>query len=134
MGISLVVDATLGESVELRDALRAQEIPYFSFDYSIQSHVKLMERYLRERGASEAVFILQDETTSDEAFYYFAMRSPMRTLILNRKNIERLRKLRPVPRYFALIGDTVSVEKMFQSVRCNLYGKGEALALKAFAR
>lgn len=64
-GISIFVDGTLtGSSDNIRkNLLQLHRLPYFNFDFSIQSFVKMMEGYIRAMSpaATNVVFILQDE-------------------------------------------------------------------------
>lgn len=119
-GISIIVDGTLNGVASLRELMKLHQIPYFNFDYSMQSVVKLLEVYLNRQGASDVVLILEDELSVNEAFHAFIGKSPMRIILLNQLNssgVERLRTLRPLPNYFSVIADTVKMEKLFQAVR-----------------
>lgn len=63
-GISILVDGSLtGSNDNIRNLLQLHRLPYFHFDFSIQSFVKMMEGYIRAMSpaAANVVFILQDE-------------------------------------------------------------------------
>jgi hypothetical protein len=60
----LIDDGTFTGSAEIRSMLQLHCIPYFNFDFSAQSFVKMMESYIRSRAGIDAVFILQDETSN----------------------------------------------------------------------
>lgn len=63
-GISILVDGTLtGLNEIIKKLLQLHRVPYYNFDFSIQSFVKMMEGYIRATSptASNVVFILQDE-------------------------------------------------------------------------
>lgn len=62
--LSIFVDGTLTGSAEIRGEMQMQRIPYFNFDFSTQSFVKMMESYIKFRSGMDAVFILQDETSN----------------------------------------------------------------------
>lgn len=135
-GISIFVDATLSGFQDIRDTLRANRVPYFNFDYSIQSMVMKMESYLMARQASDAVLILPDETSVDEALHAFISKSPLRVILLNQlspSNVQRLKDLRPSPNYFAIIAETVKTKELFQIVSLNPPAKIEARPLRAFS-
>lgn len=65
-GISILVDGTLAGLSNVGNLLQLHRLPYFQFDLSVQSFVKMMEGYIRETSptASNVVFILQDELSS----------------------------------------------------------------------
>jgi hypothetical protein len=121
-GISIFIDGTLSGFRDIRDTLKLHRIPYFNFDYSIQSFVRMMEAYLSARQAMDAVIILQDESSTDEAFHTFITRSSLRVILLDQlasNVVERLKTLRPTPNYFSIIADTVNAERLFQIVSLN---------------
>lgn len=60
-GISLFIDITYTGYDFIKNTLRSNNIPHFSFDYSIQSFVKIMELYLKARLTTDVVFIFQNE-------------------------------------------------------------------------
>lgn len=60
-GISIFIDITYTGYDFVRNTLRSNKIPHFSFDYSIQSFVKIMELYLKARFTTDVVFIFQNE-------------------------------------------------------------------------
>lgn len=122
-GLSILIDASPSGSFTIRDALKAQLVPYFNFDYTIQSLVKLMEFYLLHRQAADAVFMFSDEIASGEAFYHFIRASPLRVMIHDPSTFDRLKSFRPVPSNIVLIGPTDSVQRLFRNVRDNLDGK-----------
>jgi hypothetical protein len=118
----MLIDGTLSGVVSVRETMKLHRIPYFNFDYSIQSAVKMLELYLTRRDAMDVVLIFEDDSAVVEAFYAFVGKSSMRTLFLhtNSKAIERLNSLRPAPSYFTLIGETAKMEGFYQTVRHNL--------------
>lgn len=63
--MSILVDGTLTGSGDIGGFLQLHRVPYFNFDFSIQSFVKMMEGYIRRTSpaAANVVFILQDETS-----------------------------------------------------------------------
>jgi len=71
---SIFIDSTLEGSTEIQKMLQLQHVPYFNFDFSIQSFVKMMERYISVRTGINSVFILQDETSNLCYVYIFEMR------------------------------------------------------------
>lgn len=72
--LSIFIDCTLKGSTEIREMLQLQHIPYYNFDFSIQSFVKVMESYIKVRTGMNTVFILQDETSNLCYVYIFEMR------------------------------------------------------------
>lgn len=121
-GISMVVDGTLSGVAEVRETMKLHRIPYFNFDFSIQSVVKLLKVYLNRQNALDVVLIFQDDAAVDEAFHAFVGKSPMRVILLNQlapNAFERLKTLRPEPNYFSIIADTAEMEQLFQGVRHN---------------
>lgn len=121
-GISMLVDGTPRGFKDIRDTLQQQGVPYFSFDYSIQSAVMMLEAYLRARQALDAVIILQDEVAADEALHAFIARSSLRVMLLDQLSpsvVESLRTLRPAPNYFAIVADAVNMRRLFQIVSRN---------------
>lgn len=122
-GISILIDGTLGGAVDVREKMKLHRIPYFNFDFSIQSAVKMLELYLNRQGAMDVVLIFEDDIAVGEAFYALVGKSPMRTLFLDQttsKVIERLNGLRPAPNYFSVIAETAKMEHFYQTVRPNL--------------
>lgn len=56
----------------------------------------------------------------DEALHYFIERSTLRIILLNgltMNGVEGLKKLRPAPDAYAIIADTLSIEKIFKKVK-----------------
>jgi hypothetical protein len=122
-GISILIDGTLSGVASVRETMKMHRIPYFNFDFSIQSILKLLEVYLNRQGALDVALILEDDTAIDEAFHAFVEKSPMRIILLNQlapNVVERLKDLRPIPDYFSIIADTVKMEQLFQAVSLNL--------------
>ncbi len=61
-GMSILVDGTLTGSIEIRRLMQLHHVPYYNFDFSIQSLMKMMESFIRATSSAvNAVFILQDE-------------------------------------------------------------------------
>lgn len=124
-GFSIFIDGTLSGFNDIRDTLKLHRIPYFNFDYSIQSLVKMMEVYLTALNAVDAVFILQDEIAADEALHALMSKSPLRVILLDQLEsnvVERLKNLRPTPSFYSIIADTVHMKRLFQKVSLNPYG------------
>lgn len=122
----MLIDGTLSGSLDIRDTLQKRNIPYFNFDYSIQSAVELMAAYLKSRKALDAVIILQNEFAVDEALRMFIAKSSLRVMLLDQLTpsaVERLKTLRPVPNYFAIIADAANVRRLFQIVSRNSPGR-----------
>lgn len=125
-GLSIFIDVTLTGFPRAREMMKHFGIPYFNFDYSVQSFVRLMEIYLKERKALDAVLILQDAISADQALYNFIMKSSLRIILLDQlpsNAAQRLKTLRPTPNYYAIIADTVNMEKIFRNVSANLMMK-----------
>lgn len=121
--MSILIDVTLTGFSSIRDRMKQFGIPYFHFDYSIQSFVRMMEVYLKERKALDAVFILQDSMAAYEALYNFIEKSSLRVILLDQlpsRVIQRLKTLRPSPNYYAIIADTENMQKIFRNVSANL--------------
>ncbi|CRL08500.1 CLUMA_CG021272, isoform A [Clunio marinus] len=118
-GISLFIDATFnGLNFTVRDYLKRNNVPYFRFDFSIQSFVKIMQNFLVARGALDAVFIFQDSETAEQALYSLLSVTSIKIIVLDQHQpnvISRLKTLRPTPSYYAIIGDTVNVSRIFQA-------------------
>ena len=134
-GISIFIDGTLSGVADVRETMILHQIPYFNFDFSIQSAVKMLELYLNRQGALDVALILEDDTAVDEAFHALVGKSPMRTLFLDQttpKVIERLNSLRPAPNYFSVIGETSKMEQFYQNVRHNLPKHASQTSFKSF--
>lgn len=122
-GLSIFIDGTYAGSTNVQKVLKSSDIPYFHFDYTIQSLVKMMELYLKKRRALDAVLIFQDEISCKEGLFYFIMNSPLRIILLDQLGtnvINRLKTLRPAPNYYAVIADTANMDRLFKTVRHNL--------------
>lgn len=72
--LSILIDGTLEGSIDIQNMLQLQHIPYYNFDFSIQSFVKMIERYINVRSGINSVFILQDQTSNLCYVYIFEMR------------------------------------------------------------
>jgi hypothetical protein len=120
-GFLLLIDVTLGGLDVVRDLMKTHRVPYFNFDFSIQSFVKTMEMYLKAREATDVVLIAQDPTASYEALHNFIRPSSLRVMIVNPNDVGGLLNLKPAPNYFAVIADTVNVKGIFRNVSHNLY-------------
>lgn len=130
-GISILIDGTLSGFNMIRNTMRKHKVPYYNFDFSIQSFVKMMETYLLERKALEAVIIFQNERETDEALYHFIVNSSLRVILLSSlapNVVERLRTLRPAPNYYAIVANSVNMKVLFKRVRHNLYEPREKRA------
>lgn len=122
-GFSILIDGTLSGATSIRDVLRQTDVPYFTFDYSVQSYLRMLQEYLIERKALDAVIIFQDGKSCEESLYNFIMNSQMRVILLDQLRpsvVYRLKTLRPAPNYYAIIADTVNMNKLFKIVRHNL--------------
>lgn len=118
----MLIDGTTSGLKDIRDTLQEQSIPYFNFDYSIQSAVMMLEAYLRARQALDAVIILQDEVAADEAIRAFIAKSSLRVMLLDQLSpsvVESLRTLRPTPNYFAIVADAANMRRLFRIVSRN---------------
>jgi predicted membrane chloride channel (bestrophin family) len=74
-GMSILIDGTLRGLTDIRNMLQLHSVPYYNFDFSIQSFVKMMESYIIAQNAqTDAVFILQDEKSNLCYVYIFAKR------------------------------------------------------------
>jgi hypothetical protein len=62
--LSIFIDGTAKGSKEIYEMMQLQHVPYFNFDLSIQSFVKMMEKYISARTGLNSVFILPDETSN----------------------------------------------------------------------
>ena len=95
----------------------------FKLDYTIQSYVQTLVKYLQERKALDAVIIFQDEKLCEEALYNFILINPLRVILLDqlRPNvINKLKTLRPAPNYYAIVADTVNMERLYNLVSFDL--------------
>lgn len=72
--MSIFIDGTMAGSSYIRKMLQLHQVPYYNFDFSIQSFVKMMESYIIARMATDSVFILQDETSNLCYVYILTMR------------------------------------------------------------
>lgn len=81
-GISILVDATLAGLSDIGNSLKLHREPYYHFDLSIQSFVKMMESYIKATSptASNVIFILQDEQS---LYYIFLNLLPSLSLSLS---------------------------------------------------
>lgn len=123
-GFSIVIDVTLNGCDSIRDMMKSLLIPYFNFDFSVQSFVRAMKLYLSEREAIDAVFILEDQEAREEALSNFLSQSTLRTIFLDQlpsHAARRLKSLRPSPNFFAIIADSINMKSLFRSVRNYLF-------------
>lgn len=60
-GVSMVVDVTYSGQTEIKNITDKAQIPYLHFDYSIQSFIFYMEKYMTARYGTDIVFIFQNE-------------------------------------------------------------------------
>lgn len=108
--LSLFIDGTISGFDELREKLESFRVPYFNFDYTLQSVVKILEIFLIQRNALDVVLILTDERAKDEVLRYnLKSESPLRFIVFNQpiENIaRRLKAIRPVPDFFTIIGES----------------------------
>lgn len=134
-GISILIDGTISGVAAVRETMKMHRIPYFNFDFSIQSVVKVLEIYLSKQNALDVVLILQDDVAVDEAFHAFVGKSPMRVIMLNRLDlnaVKRLENLRPTPSFFSIIADTVNMKQIFQAVRKKPFCRKTLLMINLF--
>ncbi|CAO1369520.1 unnamed protein product [Diamesa serratosioi] len=116
-GISLFIDITYTGYDFIKNTLQTHNIPHFSFDYSIQSFVKVMELFLKARLTTDVVFIFQNELETDESLYYFILKSTFRMIVLDQLTpnaVARLKKIRPTPSYYSIIADNANMERLFK--------------------
>jgi hypothetical protein len=106
----LFIDGTISGFDEVREKLEAFKVPYFNFDYTIQSVVKVLEIFLIQRNALNVLLIVPDEKVKDEVLRYnLKSDSPLRFLVLNQPiaNIaQTLKSIRPLPEFFTIIADS----------------------------
>lgn len=121
-GASAFIDGTLSGLNRVRELLQLHRLPYFNFDFSIQSLVKILQLYLIERRTTDAVLVFDSAAIADEAFQIFISKSSMRVILLGGltpETVKRLKALRPAPNSYCIIADTVRMKKLFQIVRLN---------------
>jgi hypothetical protein len=134
-GISILIDGSFNGFHEVRDMLKLHRIPYFNFDFSLQSLVKMLERYLVLKGTGDAVFIFQDEISTEEALHTLSSKSSVRFMLLDKLTpdiAKRLSTLRPTPKFFSIISDGTNMERLFQNVRFNPHHEARGKVLSAF--
>lgn len=115
----MLIDSTPGGLLEIQSVLARNDIPYFNFDYSIQSFVRVLEKFLNDKGALDAVLIFQSEKDAKEAVGNFVSKPTMRIIILNDlspASTARLKTLRPTPDFYAILANTISMESLFRGV------------------
>ncbi|XP_055617080.1 glutamate [NMDA] receptor subunit 1 [Toxorhynchites rutilus septentrionalis] len=116
-GVTILLDFTWTDSSRIMTAADNFNIPYVHADVSSQTLLKLMENYLRARGANDVVHIFDSTASADAAIFFLITESQLRTIIidqLNEANVERIRSIRPYPSYFSMIASTKNMNSMFK--------------------
>lgn len=131
----MVIDSTPGGFPELQTVLANNYIPYVSFDYSIISFVRILQKFLNDKGASDVVLIFQSESDAKMGIWNFLRQSTIRVIILSElspTSIERLKYLRPTPDFFAIIASTQNMKILFKKVSCAINNFGIVISLTHF--
>lgn len=71
-------------------------------------------------------FVVFRPSDADEALYYFIMKSTVRIILMDQlapNAVKRLRTLRPVPNYYAIIADTENMERLLKIVSLEIHDR-----------
>ncbi|XP_058818724.1 uncharacterized protein LOC131681746 [Topomyia yanbarensis] len=117
-GVTLLLDFTWTDSNKIMTAADNLNIPYIHADVSSQTFLKIMENYLRARGANDVVYIFDSAQNADSAIYFLITESQLRTIIFDRlsnSSIQRIKAVRPYPSFFAMVAGTVQMNELFRN-------------------
>ncbi|KAL1397383.1 hypothetical protein pipiens_009802 [Culex pipiens pipiens] len=115
-GATFLLDFTWTDTNRIMAAADNFNIPYVHADASPQTFLKVMETYLRARGANDVVYIFDSPENADMAIYFLITESQLRTIIFDRLSdnaIERIKSVRPYPSFFAIIANTSQMGVLF---------------------
>lgn len=116
-GVSVIVDFTWTDSNRIMTAANNFNVPYIHADASSQTFLKVMENYLRARGANDVVHIFDSTEAADSAIYFLITESQLRTIIFDRlsdTSIARIKAVRPYPSYFTITAKTSEMNALFR--------------------
>lgn len=116
-GATFLLDLTWTDTNRIMAAADNFNIPYIHADVSSQTFLKVLETYLRARGANDVVYIFDSPENADMAIYFLITESQLRTIIFDRLSdnaIERIKSVRPYPSFFAIIANTSQMSALFK--------------------
>ncbi|XP_065091293.1 ionotropic receptor 25a [Ochlerotatus camptorhynchus] len=116
-GVTILLDFTWTDTNRIMTAADNFNIPYIHADVSTQTFLKVMENYLRARGANDVVYIFDSTAAADTAIYFLITESQLRTIIFERlsdTSIERIKAVRPYPSFFSIIAKTADMNDLFK--------------------
>ncbi|EAT45826.1 AAEL002922-PA [Aedes aegypti] len=116
-GVSVIVDFTWTDSNRIMTAANNFNVPYIHADVSSQTFLKVMENYLRARGANDVVHIFDSTEAADSAIYFLITESQLRTIIfdcLSDTSIARIKAVRPYPSFYTIIAKTADMNALFK--------------------
>nr|QBB73019.1 ionotropic receptor [Protaetia brevitarsis] len=119
-GGEILIDITWTGSDDVNEICKDMNVPYIRIDVSISPFLKLLDKYLDERNCTDVALIFDDPRQVDEALYYWIDTQKSRMVItdtLEHASAKRLKRLRPIPNNYAIIGNTEVVLKLFGIAR-----------------
>ncbi|XP_042236341.1 ionotropic receptor 25a-like isoform X3 [Homarus americanus] len=115
-GVAVVMDMTAGGWTHARDTAAAHGVPYLRLQVSNYQWMAATDDLLRSRNATDAALIFGSEAQLDQALYYLVEGSVVRVIVLSgvdESTTETLKKMRPSPSYYVILGTTEELSKLF---------------------
>ncbi|XP_066943797.1 ionotropic receptor 25a-like isoform X1 [Macrobrachium rosenbergii] len=121
-GAAVVLDLAAGGWMYGRDHAAAHGVPYVRVQISNYQWMSAVDAFLQSRNATDAALIFGSEDQLDQALYYLVEGSVIRVIVLHgieTNSTETLRKMRPAPSYYVIIGTTSELNILFNKALNN---------------
>ncbi|XP_068205985.1 ionotropic receptor 25a-like isoform X1 [Palaemon carinicauda] len=121
-GASVVLDLAAGGWMYGRDHAAAHGVPYVRVQISNYQWMSAVDSFLQSRNATDAALIFGSEDQLDQALYYLVEGSVIRVIVLHgieTNSTETLKKMRPAPSYYVIIGTTEELNMLFSKALNN---------------
>ncbi|XP_071539870.1 ionotropic receptor 25a [Panulirus ornatus] len=121
-GVALVVDVTAGGWTYARETAATQDTPYLRVQVSNYQWMAATDQLLQSRNATDAALIFALEAELDQALYYLVEGSVVRVIVISgidRNTTHTLKKMRPSPSYYVILGNTDHLNTLFSKAMKN---------------
>lgn len=116
---NVVLDLSWINNPDIHQIANSIEVPFFKLDVTIYPILDAAVAYLSARDAVDSIFILADPVLGEQALHGLLQNANLRVLVVSpfgKDELDMLKKLRPVPRFFTLVATTEDMNDIFALV------------------
>ncbi|KAK9885912.1 hypothetical protein WA026_013786 [Henosepilachna vigintioctopunctata] len=115
--IAIIIDATWPGIDVIKEFSATVGIPYIRIDLTVSLFVPILDSYLDFRNSSNVAVICDDDSSVDQLIFYWLHSRRMKLIISERLDstvAKKLKKVRPIPNNFVLLGKTNNLQQMLK--------------------